>query len=188
MPQTEGMPIPQKRVLEEQLRKGESLPVGWPWRLLSFMFVIFVITAGVYAGLNFGYRPYLNSRIKGLDSKITELNQIVNEEEREKLASFYSQLVNVDNLLDIQTKPSKLFDLLEKVTIPSVYYSSLELGVQNREVKISGVSPTYDVLVQQLELFRRDPEISSFSLDNSSGKDSGVTFSATLNLSTDFFK
>ncbi|MEW6408362.1 MAG: hypothetical protein AB1465_06780, partial [Patescibacteria group bacterium] len=109
-------------ILEEQLKMGEKLPVGWPWRLLLFTVLVFAVLTTIYLGIVLGYKPYLNSRIKSLDKEINNLTQAIDDTQQKSLANFYSQLVNIQNLLARHPNASKLFDFLEKNTHNQVYY------------------------------------------------------------------
>lgn len=165
-------------LLEEQLKKSERLPVGWPWRLLVFTTIVFGVTVATYFGMVLGYKPYLNSRVKNLDQEITGLSQAIDEQQQKSLVNFYSQLINIQDLLTSRQTASTFFDFLEKNTHQNVYYQSLNLSLPEKNVKIEGNASNYNVLVQQLELFRRAPEIERVLLDDSRlGEGGGIRFS-----------
>ena len=177
-----------KSALEEELKRPESLPVGWPWRLLLFMAIVFGITVAVYLGMTLGYKPYLNSQISTLDQKISQLSESIDEEQQKNLISFYSQLININNLIQSHSKSSNFFDFLEKNTSLSVYYNAIDLSLEEKKVKLEGVAPNYAGLAEQIELFHRAPEVEKISLDSSSVGDSGVNFAVNLILKGEIFK
>ncbi len=154
-------------ILEEELKKGEKLPVGWPWRLLTFMIIFFLVVVSVYAGMILGYKPYLNSQIKNLDEKLADMNQSVDEQQQKDLINFYSQLVNIGDMLKSHPMPSKIFDFLESNTHQNIYYLSLNLSAAEKNAKIEGVASDYNVLTQQLELLRKVPETEAVFLEDS---------------------
>jgi len=154
-------------ILEQELRRGEKVEAGLPWRLLVFSAFLFGLLFFVYLGMQFGYKPYLNSRIKNLDSKINNLNQVIDEGERKRLIDMYSQFINIQDLLKSHTVPSRLIELLEKNTQSQIYYLSLNFSLTDKSLRLEGVSPNYNILAQQLELFQRIPEIERVNLDNS---------------------
>ncbi len=175
------MPQYTQTALEEELRRAERLPVGWPWRLLLFSIIVFGATIAGYLGITLGYKPYLNSQIKTLDSKVANLTQTVGEEQQKNLVSLYSQLTNIQNLLNSHVAASKVFDLLEKNTQPQVYYLSLNFSLAGRDMQLDGSAPNYGVLAQQLEVFKQIPEIEKISLGDSVVVDDGtVHFSLRL--------
>jgi hypothetical protein len=177
-----------KSALEEELKRPDSLPVGWPWRLLLFMAIVFCTMAALYLGMTLGYQPYLNSQIRSLDQEIGQLSQSIDEEQQKRLISFYSQLVNINNLLETRPETSKFFDFLEKNTSGRVYYKSAELSVTEMTAKLEGIATSYSVLAEQIEIFRRASGVERVSLDSSSVGGSGIDFSATLSLSSGIFE
>lgn len=183
------MPPQYKSVLEEQLRKGERLPVGWPWRLLTFMGLALGLIVLVYVGMTLGYKTYLDARIKNLNARIEELNKSLEEGKEKNLTSTYSQLVNIQTLLAAHPMPSKLFEILGKNTHPRVYYNNFNLAVPEKILKIEGIAPDYKSVVEQMELYRRIPEVKSVFLDDSSLKEDGnVRFAIRLLITREIFK
>ena len=108
--------MPFQSALEEQLKKGEQLSIGWPWRLLTLMIVVFSLSVFIYIGMMFGYKPYLNSQVKELENEIFFLNQSIDKTKQEQLISLYSQFANVQKLIDAHGITSGIFDLMEKNT------------------------------------------------------------------------
>jgi hypothetical protein len=184
---------PPKSILEEQLRKAEHLPTKLPWRIFSFSFIIFIGLLAIYAGIEFGYKPYLNSRIKSLDQKIAALTQSINEEQQNNLINFYSQLVNLKDLINSHIITSNFFELLEKNTYPEVYYTGLTLGIKEKEVKIEGLSPNYELLTKEMALLAKLPEVERIFLESSNYEEiskemKGVKFTLRIFLTPQFFK
>lgn len=178
-----------KTALEQELRGGEKLPVGWPWRLLVFMIVIFGITIAIYFGMILGYQPYLNSQIRILDAKIATLGQSIDAEQQKNLSDFYSQLANIQNLLASHPASSKILDFLEKNTHQQTYYLVTTVSLADRSIKLEGVSPDYGIFVQQLEVFRQAPEIQNIFLDDSRiADDKSVHFTVRLIFKPDLVK
>jgi hypothetical protein len=175
------MPQYTNSALEQELKKPERLPVGWPWRLLVFVVIIFGVTVATYLGMTLGYKPYLDSQIKTLDAKITNLNQAVDEEQQKNLVGLYSQLVNIQSLLNSHPVASKFFDFLEKNTHQQIYYTALNLSLTEKSAKLEGIAVNYIILAQQLELFRKIPEIEKVFLDDSRLTEEGsIRFSIRL--------
>ncbi|MBI5079649.1 PilN domain-containing protein [Candidatus Wolfebacteria bacterium] len=177
-----------RSILEKELVKGERLPVGWPWRLLTFMAIIFLTVFLIYAGIAFGYSTYLKSQIKDLDEKIAEFNKSIDKESQEKLIAFYSQFVNVKKLLESHVNGSKIFEFLQKNTHQKVYYANMNLSLKEKNIRLDGVAPDYNILAQQMEIFRRAPEIENVSLTGSQAKDNDIAFSLSIILKPELFK
>ncbi|MBI3638588.1 hypothetical protein HY227_02485 [Candidatus Wolfebacteria bacterium] len=180
-----------KSSLEEQIkRSAQAAGAGdLPWRLLLFMVLIFGITVLVYFGIIFGYKPYLSSQIKKLDQEIAAQSKNIERDEPKALITLYSQLVNIQNLLNSHPMPSKVLEFFEKNTLQNVYYVSLNLSVPEKNAKIDGVAEDYDAVVKQLEIFRKAPEVKSVFLDDSRARDGGmVQFSLRLTFVDEIFK
>lgn len=160
----------------------EKLPVGWPWRLFTASFVIFLAAALTYVGLIWGYEPYLNSQIKKRDIEIEQLAQTVSKEKQEEFIRFYSQMSNLKELLNKHNLASKAFSLLEKMTNQKVYYTNAYLKVDERTIEVDGVSDSYGVLAEQLEAFHQTGDVERHMLNQSQLREGRVRFKATLTL------
>ncbi len=183
------MPPYTQTALEQELKRAERLPVGWPWRLLLFSAIVLGTAIAIYLGISLGYKPYLDSQIKTLDAKIAGLGQTVGEEQQRNLVSLYSQLTNIQTLLDSHTSTSKIFDLLQRNTQPSIYYLDMTLSVAGKELQLEGSASNYNVLAAQLQIFRQAPEIQKVSLANSAVMaDGSVNFAMSLIFKPDLIK
>jgi hypothetical protein len=183
------MPPTNESNLEKALKKSEKMPTSLPWRFMVFTILVFTATFAIYFGMAFGYKPYLNLRIKNLDKQITNLTKSIDEGQQKELATFYSQLSNIQGLLNSHPIISNFFSFLESRTHPQVYYSSLDLSSVERVARVEGFAADYGVLSQQLELFRSAPEVSKVSLETSqlSGANN-VNFAIRINFKPDLFK
>ncbi len=166
----------------------EKLSVGWPWRLLSVSFIIFLIILLTYFGLVIGYEPYLNSRIEQKETEINNLAQTVSNEDRDKFIGFYSKLDNLKNILDNHIFSSKIFPQLERITNKKVYYSGVSLKIPTREFEVDGVAENYGVLGEQLESFAQLSEVERYILNQSRIEEGAVRFKATLIFKDALFK
>ena len=164
------------------------MPVGLPWQLLVFSFVILGLTLASYFGMIFGYAPYLNSQISGANAQIKESEKIVNSEQQKNLADIYSQLTNIRGLLNSHVITSTLFDELEKSTYPQIYYTNLILSLLEKKLELRGVSQDYVTLVKQLDFFKKSQLFSDVILDSAKLTEDGITFSIRVVLSPDKLK
>ncbi|MEK7574459.1 MAG: hypothetical protein AAB514_02950 [Patescibacteria group bacterium] len=173
------MPQYSKNVAEQFLGP-EKLPVGWPWRLLLFSIIIFALITLVYFGMIFGYQPYLETERQSLDKKVAEIGGAISETDRENFIKFYSQLVNIQTLLNNHIKGSNIYTFLEKNTNQGVYYEGANLSVPEHFLRLEGVARSYDNLVQQLVVFEQIPEIKKVILEESRIADKGVGFTVQI--------
>lgn len=173
-------------IIEEEMSKKEKLRTGWPWRLIFVAFVIFGTTAVIFAGMKFGYQPYLDKKIGVADGTLRRLANSLSEEQQKNIFNLYSQLNNISDLLKSRHQATRFFDFLEKNTLKNVSFNSLNLNFKGNipELNILGQALSFENLAQQLEVFKQSPDISKVILDNSriteQSKNKVVSFSMRL--------
>ena len=74
---------------EGQFKNKEYLSAQTPWRVLILTFTVFIFTVLIYFGMVFGYGPYLKSKTRSLDQKISVLNQSVDETQQKQIITFF---------------------------------------------------------------------------------------------------
>lgn len=154
----------------------DKAAVGWPWRFFIFSFLIALTAAAIYVGLAFGYKSFLQSRSQKLDDDIETLANAIPKDQQEKMLRFYSQLANLQTLLNKHTTPSALFTLLEHVTNQQVILNGLEIKLSERRILLEGTAASYQVFAQQLEAFNRVPEVERVLVNESYASDGRVIF------------
>jgi hypothetical protein len=167
----------------------EKVAAGWPKRLFSFSLILFAATVAIYFGLSFGYAPFLESRIAQLEKQIAGLAEQVPAEKQEDFVKFYSQLINLTDLLDNHVFASKIFPVLETYTHPDVYYTSIDLSVPDKRMVIEGAAKDYQTLAAQLEGYKTArKEIVNYAISEANLIEGKVVFKANLSLAPDLFK
>lgn len=166
--------------------------VGFPWRLLIISVVVFGLTVLIWAGISFGYIPYLNSQISGADAAFNTLSSKIDLNQQQNLTDFYSQLYNIQTLSQTHIYPSKLFDFLEKNVYPTVKIVNMQAGVTGGNLSIDGLAADYGTLVNELAVLKSDPNVLTVSLSSSSQRDAksggGVTFSIKLTFNPSYLE
>ena len=174
--------------VSDQIMKSGGTGSGLPWRLLIFSFVIFFLAILTYFGLSFGYANYLESQINNKDQEITELTKKISPESQNIFVDFYSRLSNYKNIFERHIYNTKIFPILEKITIPSVYYTSVDLSVSTRTMVLSGSASDFEALSRQLYLFDKEPSIEVYILNQSRMVEGLVNFRVTLIFSPKLFE
>lgn len=151
------MPFPQPAV--EQLSKRAPRSPAWFGQLMMFSGTLFFIAAALYIGITFGYKPYLNNRVESLNERIASFAQQVPAEEQEKIAGFYSQLVNLRTLLGKHVAMSAFFSWLERNTLPTIQITKASVNMNNRQASISGASRNVQDVAAQLAVLQADPGV-----------------------------
>ena len=172
--------------LNEQFAR-ETISVGLPWRLLTFSLVLFIFSFFIYAGLRFGYRTYITSEAERIDTQIQELGNTVTAEEQESFIDFYSQLVNLERVLNRHDFSGNIFRFLERTTLGGVYYTDAEFTASEGALLIKGVSASSASLVQQLTLFDEASEIDRVIVNETQSDNIETTFTLTVFFVPDFF-
>jgi hypothetical protein len=162
--------------------------VGWPKKFLSFSITMFVLVFLTYFGLSFGYQTFLNSKIETVRAELDVLESQVTPEQKESLATLYSQVTNIRDLIKNHSLASKFFDSLEVITSENVSYLEFDMDIPNKEVAITGVAASYEDLVSQLALYEESPEIETITLEKASLDGSIVDFSLKMIVSEESFK
>ena len=164
----------------QRFNQKDHTPSPWARRLLTFGSTLFIVAIVVYLGLNFGYRSYLRSAITVQDDALNQLAAEVPVDEQEELVKFYNQLGNLKSILDKHVINSKILPFLDRNTNKKVRYFRLDFEVAQRTINLDGVAESFDILTQQLEAYRRAPEVERFVLNVAQDSERGVLFAASL--------
>lgn len=167
----------------------ESIPVGWPWRLLVFAAFIFALSIFTYFGLRLGYRNYLDDQLEQLDRDLGVLEKQVSLEEQEKFTNFYSKLVNLEKVLVKHPFGSNIFTFLERNVVNGVHFNAAEADISGGTMELKGVANDFNALAQQTAIFEQSPEIKLVLMKDIglTPGSSGVTFTLTMGFKEEFF-
>lgn len=167
------MPYTQS-TLQSELSKQREASAGWPWRLVTLSFVILLAVAAVYVGMKFGFEEaYLKRALTQADAEYSKTSKQVSPDEQKQILSFYSQLNNIGTLLKKQGIGSSYLDMIEKNTLKGVIYTNMDMKIDDRTatIKMDGKTSAYPMIVQQMELYKRLPNIKDVKL---SGARTGI--------------
>lgn len=167
---------------------NQPTSAGLPWRLMIFSLLLFLFSILLYAGLRFGYQPYLNTQVEQTDQQIEGLLSEVSQGEQEQLLIFHSQLINLENVLSEKAFSQNLFTFLEDNTLPLVYYTELEYLYRDYAVDISGRANSVRTFVQQSYLFDNSSEVQRTIVNSLSIEGGQVVFSIRLFFLPEFFE
>lgn len=155
---------------------------GSPWRLLVASAVIFVLMLVIYAGMAFGYEPYINKQIAQQDAQLKQVENEVSQGSQSQDLSLFSQLYNINQLNKKHVIASNLFAELEKRTLPSVRITNVQFSIVSGALMLSGTAPSWQTVVQQSSAWEQDPSVAGFMVNSfKPGSQSGAgVFSATV--------
>jgi hypothetical protein len=167
----------------------DSASVGFPWKMLMFSAVLFGFFLLSYLGMKFGYETYLNGQVVAIGKQVTALENQVGQTEQKGFVEFYSQLSNLETVLNRHKFGGNIFSFLEANTLPSVYYTSATFSAGENSVAISGVATTIEDLVQQLSILQSAPNVDRAVLSKMGfTQDKKVNFDVVIGLNDSFFK
>lgn len=157
------MPLPEKVI--EQLGREPTGTQGWAVGALLFSGGILFLAIAIYVGLAFGYEPYIQSQLTAEQDKVSALNQSIPGNDQAQLVGYYSQIANLQSLLQKHTITKQLFSWFEKNTEANISYQSFVLSTGN-QVALSGNGATEADINQQVAIFENAPEVSSVTVSS----------------------
>ncbi|MGC9046637.1 MAG: hypothetical protein ACP5IC_00750 [Minisyncoccia bacterium] len=174
--------------IEEQVLSEEHISVGFPWKLLIFSVFIFLLSLVIYFGSKIGYENYLSSQIQYYDKQLNNLSTQINSSAQNDFKNFYSQLVNLQNVLNNHKFASGVFSFLEGTTLPNIYYNNATIDVNDGKINLNGIAKDFVSLIQQLQYFESRSEINKTVLNSFSvGSNQTINFSLTLYIQSSVF-
>ncbi|MCX6703030.1 MAG: hypothetical protein NTW60_04180 [Candidatus Wolfebacteria bacterium] len=177
-----------KSILEQQLQRSADVRGTWPWKLLLFSVILFGMSVFIYSGIAFGYQGYLDKQLGGLNAEIKNYSTQADSSDTKSLITFYSQLVNIQSLLQNHPMPSKVFSFLESHADQNIYFMNSVLSVPDRTLRLDGRALEYDSLIRELEILKNAPEIRTLTLSDSRTDSNGnVQFTMLLSFNPGFY-
>jgi Tfp pilus assembly protein PilN len=176
------MPLPQRVV--DQLSNEPPKTPGWSLGILTFSGGLLFLVIFIYAGLTFGYQPYLEGQVSQTQNQIDQLSQQISPADQTNLINFYSQIANLQTLLHNHIIISNLFPWLEANTEPNVYYTSFSFSGGD-QITLSAVAASEADVNQQLAIFQSSPEVESVVVSTvTQGQNSGWTFGLSMTINS----
>ena len=157
------MPLPEKVI--EKLGREPTGTQGWALGALFFAGGLLFLAIIVYVGLSFGYAPYLQSQLTTEQDQMNALDKSIPATQQAQLVDYYSQIVNLQSLLQSHVSMPEFFSWLEKNTEANVYYQSFALTAGD-QVALGGIGATEADVNQQIAIFENAPEVSSVTVSN----------------------
>lgn len=167
------MALPQQVV--EQLNQGSRRTPGWSSGILLFSGSILFIVLFIYAGLRLGYEPYLNAQLSSVEGQVQKVGQSVSAADEARLITFYSQINNIQSLIQGHVFFSQFLTWLERTTEANVYYTSMFFTSGN-QITLTGVARTSADVAEQIAALEASPQVSSVALSDSALASSGTSW------------
>jgi len=158
------MALPTQEI--EKLAKSPSESQGSYRQLLMLAGTLLFISVVLYAGLTFGYAPYIENQIVSVGEKSRALDEKVPKEKQDQLIAFYSQISNLSTLLGKHPNTIKIFGWLEANTQPNIYFSKLSFNLSTYQLSLIGVGKTPLDIAEQINIFEKTSEVSRVNFNN----------------------
>jgi hypothetical protein len=180
------MALPEK-IIDELSKDKVDVP-GWSWRIFLFSLFVLILSLAFYAGLNWGYKTYLNNRIKNLDSEISQIKKQSQELNEDQLTVFYSQLANIKKLFSERKSFIKIVDFLEKNVHKNVTLTKVNFVATSNQINLNGNSKSKDAILEQILLFQKNENVENVVLKGFSNQGENWNFGLDIYLRSSFWK
>jgi len=181
--------IPKRPIFKEEagIRRHEPIPV-----VTLVGFAIF-FAALILTGLAFFFNQKGEIAVQNLATQLATEKQRFNPQAIEDLKAMSTRLQYAKEVVENHVGASSLLDLVQAVTLKSVYYTGFDLKRDEElgyTLVLQGKAPDYGLLYAQVEAYRAEPKIRSVEIDNINLEEQTgtATFDATLLLSPEVMK
>jgi len=166
----------------EIIPKPKNKAPRWLIIFLASSIIIFLAVVSSYL--------YFEITARGLSKKIEErkeaLSEIPSPEQKaleEDLLLKEAKINIYGNLLSSHEKSDNVFNFLESICHPKVWFSEFNFNSDEKTVSIKGTAENFTAMAQQMFIFRSQELLKSITLSELSlGEEGGVDFSLQVTL------
>lgn len=126
--------------------------------LCLILLIVFVISYFILDN----YQKKLDKELSDLEKALERTPEEQNLEE--ELLGYQKKIRNFGALLNYHQAPRSLFNFLEKITHPKVWFSKFSLDLETSTVNISGQTDSFETLGQQIIILRKEELIEGLNL------------------------
>ena len=156
------------------------------WLALTIGFLLLVIL--IYFGLT-GYKSNLIKERGDLEERLV---QLTNQRDPEIEANFMELKTGIEDLrkvLENRLYSSKIFELLEEITLPQVQFTDLDADLSQAKLILKVEAVDYLTLAKQVVVFEQDSRIKKIDLSEIGLETSGrVASDLRIELDPDFLR
>jgi len=155
-----------------------------PLLLSTSLFAIVTVSA---LGLAFFYNPILERSINEHDAVLQGIGSQSISGQR-ALVNFYSQLNNIDNVLDERASVAGIANLLQKGIHKNVYVEEVELSISGKTLSLTGYAGSEGAFSEQIEALQRHINVEIVTVKDSQDIDDVIKFNILLSLHEEIFE
>jgi len=133
-----------------------------------------------YFGL-WGYQKSLIEEKADLENQLTELTNQRNLELEADFMELKNGIEDLKKVLKNRLYPSKLFEMLEELTLPQVQFTGLDTDFPQAKLTLEAEAVDYTTLAKQMIVFEEDERIEKIGLSEV-GLDLTGRVNSTLNI------
>jgi len=156
------------------------------WMILTVGFLLLVTLT--YFGLT-GYKSSLIEEKGNLEERLVELT---NQRDLEKEVNFIELKTDIEDLkkvLEDRFYSSKIFEMLEEITLPRVQFTSFEADLSQAKLILRTEVVDYPTLAKQVIVFEQDSRIEKVDLSEVNLETSGrIVSNLRVELNPDFLR
>jgi len=141
---------------------------------------LFLLAIIIYFGMTLVYEPALTNQINDTQTQISKLSESIPSGDEQGLATYYSQLANLQGVLRKHVLFSQFLTWLEHNTEANVYYSQFSFS-SGSQVTITANARSQADMAQQIAIFEASPRVRRVVVSNTGVSQTGYwQFTATL--------
>ncbi len=164
-------------------------------RILPWQNALFYLSLALVIAVVFGYfiLLYFENKASGASRNLEEkIAEVGTPEEKAREIEVFAQKRKIEDfskLLQGHQKSSNFLKFLEGITHPKVWFSRVELNIDQFQAQLSGRTQSFQTLGQQLFIFQRQNLIQNVDLAKLSlGKTGEAEFSFLLSFDPELLK
>ncbi len=135
---------------------------------------LFVLMLVLYFGLAFGYKAYLSKSIADTKTKIDTFSAQIPKDDQARVANFYSQLQNLQQLLGSHTTVSPALALFERATVANVYLTKLSVNAAANEIDVNGAARNLSDIAEEAALIEAQTDVVDHVNFSNGGASQGI--------------
>src|SRR4030042_3673925 len=143
-------------------KETAKLP-GWLNNLLFAFLIILLLSIFSYFILNSSVKRAGNV-LQGLTMSLNELRSLERSTAEREVLKYNNKIGYFFQLLDNHLETSKIFDLIQQSCHPKVWFTKFNLNAVGDKAILSGKTPSFENLGQQLLILRQEDWISEVGL------------------------
>jgi hypothetical protein len=155
---------------------------------IIFGLVVILVVVAAYWAIYF-YKGYLRDNIEQVVTRVEEVNAERDVPMEDEVLALDAKLSDIGLLLDNHIFTTKMFEFVENVTHPKVYFSSFSFEASRGAITVSGVTDSYVTFGEQYLYLDDLEEVSNVKISSVQvTKDGQVRFGLSFNIDSSIYR